>query len=184
MGTSKVKARTLRRYVVANAFAVIMTIFLGGIALMDVVGGDGGITAAESTMLALIPTAFLLLIFVLKATNDFSKLALFVPLILFTLNSMALATSPQHAYFYLLACFFICGISCLYTNFVQTLSYVIVQLAAIVVLYLACRNRRAVSSGFPDCGVPGHNHGRDVQSGLYLPVLLCFPCGHCQDRHD
>ena len=136
MGTSKVKARTLRRYVVANAFAVIMTIFLGGIALMDVVGGDGGITAAESTMLALIPTAFLLLIFVLKATNDFSKLALFVPLILFTLNSMALATSPQHAYFYLLACFFICGISCLYTNFVQTLSYVIVQLAAIVVLYL------------------------------------------------
>jgi len=146
MGTSKVKVKTAaaRRYVVANAAAVIMTVFLGGISLMDVIFGEGGgITTAESTMLAIIPTAFLLLIFVLKAVNDFSKLAFFVPLVLFLLNSIALSSNEQHAYFYLLACFFICGISCLYTNFVQTLFYTVLQAVAIMALY---------AMGFPIAG--------------------------------
>ncbi|MCL2192095.1 MAG: ATP-binding protein [Treponema sp.] len=161
MGTKKVKAKALKRYIVANTFAIVMTIFLGGISLMDVVGGGNGITAAESTMLAIVPTAFLLLVFVLKATNDFSKLALFIPLVLFALNSIALSSNVQHSYFYLLACFFICAISCLYTNFVQTLLYIILQTALIAVLYVL---------GFP---IAGYDVSLTALLGISFIFLSC-----------
>ncbi|MCL2193456.1 MAG: hypothetical protein FWB78_08685, partial [Treponema sp.] len=162
MGTNKVKAKAVKRYIVANTAAIIMTVFLGGISLIDVIfGGGEGITAAESTLLAIIPTVFILLIFVLKVVSDFSKLAFFVPTVLFVLNSMALSSNVQHAYFYLLACFFICGISCLYTNFVQTLLYIVLQTFAIAALYLL---------GFP---VLGHSVSLTGLLGISFIFLFC-----------
>ena len=115
-----------KRYVVANASAIIMILFLSSVSVLSIVGGQE-VTMANSMMLITLPMALLLFAFVFKAASDFSKLAFFVPIVLFALNSVILATNSQHVYFFLLVCFFICGISCLYTNFQQTLIYILLQ---------------------------------------------------------
>ncbi|MCL2190474.1 MAG: ATP-binding protein [Treponema sp.] len=143
------------RYTIANVSAVLMTIFLSSISVFGAMEGHGA-TVAGSVLFATIVMA--LLIFSFQAIKDFTKLAFFVPFVLFVLNSAVLATNPQHAYFYLLACLFICGIGCLYTNFPQTLFYMFLQTVTILVLYLL---------GFP---VTGH----DAQGTGLLGIFFLF----------
>ena len=142
MAKGKVREKVVKRYVVASVAAIAMTLFLGGISLLDFGHGHDE-PVLGGTLLASTLIACALLLFVFKVTHDFSKLAFFVPLVLLVFNSMAMFFSEPHAYFFLLACFFICGISCLYTNFLHTLAYVILQ--AIAILFLN-------ALGFPVAG--------------------------------
>jgi len=143
------------RYIVANTAAVVMTVFLSFVSVFGAMEGHGA-TVAGSVLFATI--VMVLLVFSFKAIKDFSKLAFFVPFVLFVLNSAVLATNEQHAYFYLLACLFICAISCMYTNFPQTLVYMLLQIGTILVLYLL---------GFP---VAGH----DILLAGLLGIFFIF----------
>ena len=143
------------RYTVANTSAILMTVFLSLVSVFGALEGHGA-TVAGSVLFATI--VMVLLVFSFKAIRDFSKLAFFVPFLLLVLNSAVLATNPQHAYFYLLACLFICAIGCLYTNFSQTLVYVFMQTLTILVLFLL---------GFP---IAGH----DVPLAGLLTVFFIF----------
>jgi len=124
-----------KRYIVANTASILTLVILAVVSTVEIIS-EHGVTATEGVLIAVIPTALLLLIFVFKATRDFSRLAFFVPIVLFALASFILTANTQHVYFfYLLVCFFICGISCLYTNFFQTLAYTLVQALVAGVLF-------------------------------------------------
>jgi len=138
------------RYILANVSAIMMTIFLSFVSVFGAMEGHGA-TVAGSVLFATIVMA--LLIFSFQTIKDFSKLAFFVPFVLFVLNSAVLATNAQHAYFYLLVCLFICGIGCLYTNFPQTLFYMFLQTVTILVLYLL--RFPVVGHGVPFIGIMG-----------------------------
>ncbi|MCL2601036.1 MAG: hypothetical protein FWD88_07645, partial [Treponema sp.] len=154
------RAGTAKRHIVANTAAVTMVVFLGVVSALDIMGHY--VTIAEGTLLAAIPTALLLLIFAFKAVNDFSKLAFFVPLVLFVLSTMVLTMDMRHAYFfYLLACFFICGISCLYTSFFRTMAYVLLQAAVIA------------GFSFLDFSDVGHDVSLIGLIGIYSIFLFC-----------
>ena len=133
MGMSGVK--NTRRYIVANTAAVIVTVFLGFVSLIGTLDGDGvNLAGTIAFTVAVILFSFLLRDFV-GTISDYSKLAFFVPFILLVLNVVVLATNVRHGYFYLFVCLFICGISCLYTNFRQTLGYILLQTAVILLLF-------------------------------------------------
>jgi len=157
MGKRKDQLKIVKRYIVANVAAIVMVLFLGGVSLFDFEYGYE-VPAIEGTVLVFTLVACALLLFVFRATHDFSGVAFFVPLVLFVFNAIVLSFSEQHAYFFLLACFFICGISCLYTNFSQTLFYVILQAAAILFLN---------AIGFPIAGY-------DVSTTGLVGILLIF----------
>jgi len=149
------KINNAGRYTIANVSAVMMTVFLSSVSVFGAMEGHGA-TVAGSVLFATIVMA--LLIFSFQTIKDCSKLAFFVPFVLFVLNSAVLATNAQHAYFYLLACLFICGIGCLYTNFAQTLFYVFLQTVTILVLFLL---------GFPVTG-------QDVPPAGLLGIFFIF----------
>jgi len=149
-----------KRYAVANIAAIVMIVFLSSISVLSIIGGQE-VSLANSMILITLPVALLLLAFVFRATSDFSKLAFFVPIILFALNSMILITNAQHIYFFLLICFFICGISCLYTNFPQVLSYVLLQSIIIGIFHYF---------GLP---IMGHNIPPIGQTAVLLIFLFC-----------
>ena len=134
------KVTGVSRYRIANTSAIIMVVFLGAVSVSGALDGHG-VTITGSVLFTTILTV--LLLFAYNTINDYSKLAFFVPFVLFVLNSAVLASNEWHAYFYLLACLFILGISCLYTDFPQTLVYFLLQTVSIVVLYLL---------GFPVAG--------------------------------
>jgi len=136
-----------------------MVVFLG---VVSVIGAraDIGVTVTGSVLFTVILAV--LLLFAYNTISDFSKLAFFVPFVLFVLNSAVLATNQQyHAYFFLVACLFICGISCMYTDFTQTLVYVLLQTIAIGVLYVL---------GFP---VQGHAVVQADMPGIFLIFFSC-----------
>jgi len=153
METNRIK--DAGRYIIANVSAIIMTVLLGFVSVLGALDGHGA-TVAGSVLFATI--VLVLLVFSFKTIKDFSKLAFFVPLVLFVHNSAVLATNEQHAYFYLFVCLFICGIGCLYTNFPQTLVYMFLQTGTILILYLL---------GFP---VAGH----DVPLTGLLGIFFIF----------
>jgi len=142
------------RYKIANISAIIMIAFLCGISIAGAVWGEGqGVTITGSLLFTVILAV--LLLFAYNTVRDFSKLAFFVPFVLFLLNSAILASNYEHhRYFFLFVCLFICGISCLYTDFAQTLIYILLQTVAITIMYFL---------GFPVIDIP---------VGVYMPVDL------------
>jgi len=158
---ARVRAKTAPRHAIANAASIAMIALLGAIAAAGIFLDGGGLTVADSLTLAAKPMAMLLLAFVFKATSDFSRLAFFAPFVLLLVNSLALAANEQHAHFYLLAALFICGISCLYSNFPQTLSYILLQAAAAAALFFL---------GFP---VAGEDPSAAGLGGIAFIFLSC-----------
>jgi len=144
------------RYSIANTSAIMMVVFLGIVAVIGAMDGHG-VTVAGSVLFTTILAV--LLLFAFNTISDFSKLAFFVPFVLFVLNSAVLASNPRHAYFYLFACLFICGISCLYTDFSQTLLYALLQAAVIGILH---------ALGFP---VVGHEVSPTELVGIFFVFL-------------
>jgi len=131
---------------IANTSAAVVAVFLGIVSFAGALGDGYGVNVAGSIAFVIVAALFsVLLRDYVRTISDFSKLAFFVPFILLMLNSVVLTTNEWHGYFFLFACLFMCGISCLYTNFRQTLGYFLLQTATILVLYLM---------GFP---VVGHD---------------------------
>jgi len=149
---AKRKAGIAKRYVVANIATLSIVAFLGGVSVVGIIVGEIA-GANEGVLFLAVPTVLILSLFAFKATNDFSSLAFFIPLVLFVLNSVLLGINETHAYFYLLVCIFICGISSLYSNFVQTLFYTLLQTAAIALLYVL--GFQIVGAEIPPAGFVG-----------------------------
>jgi len=156
----KAKARTEARHAIANAAALVMTALLGLLSVLGAMEGHG-VTVAGSLLFTVILLA--LLVFAFQSVSDYSKLAFYTPFIVFTLNSMVLATNPQHAYFYLLACIFIFAVSCLHTNFPQTLAYAALQTASVLLLFLL---------GFPVAGP--YTGGIELAAAFLIFFSTCF----------
>ena len=128
-----IMGKTLERYVVANAAAIAMGVFLSLASLAGAILGSYGLSALYA-FLSVILLA-LLLLFVGKR-NIFPELAFRVPIVLLALNSLALA-NEWHSNLYLLVCLFICAVSCLYNNFSKALAYALVQTAVIATLHFS-----------------------------------------------
>jgi len=128
---------------IANISAVTLTVFLGVNSIIEAVQKE---SLSESIMSFGMVVALILLIPVFRSTKNFSKLAFFIPFIVFLFNIVAMIWGGQGAYFFIV-CLCTCGISCLYANFPLTLFYVVVQ--AIGVITLCFLNLPIAGDGAP-----------------------------------
>ena len=136
MAKDKVSVKRETRHIAANILAIMLILLLSTISGIYFMRGQELVPRLAMLFVAM-QVAFVLLLFIFKATSDFSNLAFFVPFVLFVVNLFVLDTNAHHIYFFLFVSFFICGISCLYTNYRQTFAYILLQAVAIMVLHFS-----------------------------------------------
>lgn len=110
-----------------------MVVFLGGICF-PVAVANGLISHGNMSFLA-IPVSLLLLAAAFIFAGGSSRLALFVPLLLFASNSTALHALDWYAPLFLPACILSCVISLMYGSFGRTLVFAALQSVAVIAFY-------------------------------------------------
>jgi len=126
--------RQAGRFAIANASVIALTVFLGAISAI----GAAEVGAVETLVTSVIISTVLVITMlrVFRSLRNLPKLAFVVPAVLFGLNFIALLMNARYETFFLIACVFICGLSSLYASFSRTFTYIMMQAAAIVALYL------------------------------------------------
>jgi two-component system chemotaxis sensor kinase CheA len=104
--------------------------------------GYNSILSVTSIILALV-----IIVTAIKSTRDYSSLAFLVPFVLFLMHTALMMIGHWYSSRYFLVCFAICGISCIYSNFNRTISFVIIQ--NIVILALVLTGNPVSGRGIP-----------------------------------
>ena len=159
MAKGKAEGKRRTSHTIANAASIVFVFFLAGISVIGIFGEGENVIMSEMLFVAM-PLAFVMLIFVIKATENHSSLAFFVPLVLFALNLLMLLTNESHVSFFLFISFLLSGISALYANLRQTLAYIFTQALIIGAMHFS-----GTSIANYDSTLAGH--------GIYAIYLFC-----------
>jgi len=120
-------------YKVANTSAIIAVLLLSAFFAFETMI-FGGIPLGWIGFCLV--AALAIIIFAIVFTKDYTSLALLNPGVLFIFYTALMIMDGWKASNYLLICLCFCGISCLYSNFLRTILYVILQNIVIGVLII------------------------------------------------
>jgi len=118
----------------ANISSIVMVLFLSAVFILE-----AWLTGLEYNMGLvgiLIVLALVIVITRIRGNQDYSSLAFIVPLVLLLFYTALMKIGGWSFSQYFLICFAICGISCIYTNFSKTVTYIITQNLFVLLLVL------------------------------------------------
>ena len=151
--------RSTPNYKMANAAALILIVLPGVSFIIESVKLGRSVEGIIGfyTLIALI-----LFIPVVKSTINYSRLAFYIPLVLFVYNTLIMIGLGIGASYYMAICLCICGISCLYSDFILTACYIALQAIVILVLCLF--------------GSPVMGHGTPLNLLLVTGIVFLISC--------
>jgi len=120
-------------YKVANISSILAVLFLSATFAFETIVFKG---IPLNRIMICLAVALAIIIFVIVTTKDKASLALLIPGVLFIFYTVLMIMDGWRASSYLLICLCFCGISCLYSNFLRTILYVILQNIVIGVLII------------------------------------------------
>jgi two-component system chemotaxis sensor kinase CheA len=141
---NKTNKRT-KYQIAANISSMLMVVFLTAVFSYETWltrTNYNSILSVTSIVLALV-----IVVTAIKSTRDYSSLTFLVPFVLFLLLTALMMIGRWYSSRYFLVCFAICGISCIYSNFNRTISFVIIQ--NIVILALVLTGNPVSGKGVP-----------------------------------
>jgi two-component system, chemotaxis family, sensor kinase CheA len=118
----------------ANISSVVMVLFLSAVFILE-----AWLTGMEYNIGLvgfLIVLALVFIITRIKGTQDYSLLAFIVPFVVLLFYTALMSIGGWSFSQYFLICFAICGISCIYTNFSKTITFIVTQNILILLLVL------------------------------------------------
>jgi two-component system chemotaxis sensor kinase CheA len=118
----------------ANISSIVMVFFLSAVFIFE--AWLTGMEYNTSLVIILIVLTLVLVITRIRGTQNYSSLAFIVPLILFLFYTALMRIGGWSFSQYFLICFAICGISCIYTNFNKTITYIVTQNILVLLLIL------------------------------------------------
>ncbi|HCC36506.1 MAG TPA: hypothetical protein DEQ14_02215 [Treponema sp.] len=130
------EARSTAQHKIANLSAVILVVFLGAGSFIESIYPGSKIAGMESMIVFSTALTLILLFPLFKLSENVSRNAIYVPLVLFLFNTVIMQLGGMFSYNYFFICLCISVISCLYSNFSRTLIFTIVQAITIGILYL------------------------------------------------
>jgi len=130
---------------VANVFSILISVFLSAFFIIET-RIDG--TISEYGFTGLVIAASLAIIFgMLRTSINHYKLAFNVPVAILIFYTILMVISRWNNSHYFLVCFTLCVISCLYSNFVRSVVFVILQ--NLFIGYLLLRGTPVSGNGIP-----------------------------------
>jgi len=118
----------------ANIISVATVVFLSAAFILDAweIGVEYNKILAGFYML----TALVIVITLIRGSRDYSLLAFTIPFVLLLFYTALASLGGWVFSQYFMVCFFICGISCIYSNFHRTVGYIITQNTGVLLLVL------------------------------------------------
>jgi two-component system chemotaxis sensor kinase CheA len=111
---------------IANFLSVAIVIVLSASFILEVQRETG--TAVDNGITGLIMILTLIIVVtILRTARNYYKLAFNVPIVLFLFYTALMMLSKWSSSHYFLVCLAFCGISCVYSSFNRTVSYIVVQ---------------------------------------------------------
>jgi len=132
--------------IAAKISSIAMVFYLSAVFIFET-----WLTGTEYNAIFAVSSIVLVLVIVITAVNstqDISTLAFFIPFVLFLFyTALMMIGGWFSSQYYFLVCFAICGISCIYSDFYRTISYIVIQ--NIVVLLLVLTGNPIAGQGVP-----------------------------------
>ena len=135
------KKEGVRYLAAAHVFTIIIFVLICAATIFEAIDSKMEIDFSFTSLIML--ATIIVLISILKNTNNSIKLAFNIPIVLLVFYTILAVITKWHSPHYLLVCFAFCAISCIYSSFNRTLIYIITQSIVIGVL---------LTRGIPICG--------------------------------
>ena len=143
---------------IANTLSILLFFFLSGAFIIETLIADTKVDYSVAGFIILL--TFVIIVSIIRTTQNFHKLASNIPAVLFLFYTALMMISGWPSSYYLLVCLAFCGISCIYYSFQRTVAYIVFQNIATGLLILR---------GSP---IAGHSANLMVSSASWAVCLL------------
>jgi two-component system chemotaxis sensor kinase CheA len=139
------KNEDLKYLRVANTLSILIVLFLSASFIFEtlIAGAEMDYSIAGLLMFG----ALAIVIAVIRGTRNYYKMALNVPIVLFIFYTLLMRLSNWNYSHYLLVCLAFCSISCIYSSFYRTVTYIVIN--NIIIGFLIFRGVPIAGPGIP-----------------------------------